>query len=154
MALIVFVMVIRSEAFTAGVQAFRDLEGVGDLNDRLRTASARLRRDLQESHFDSARFIGDAYLNGVAAREKAAELRARYEAIAADAAVLKPQFRQVESRTTHPVGKRILRRIRGTLAQIELQAKNTVAVIRMIEDDDDDDGGGSSGGVAPSPAAS
>jgi prepilin-type N-terminal cleavage/methylation domain-containing protein len=149
MALIVFIMVILSEAFTTGVQAFRDLKAVGDLNERLRTASAQLRTDLLAAHFESTRFIGDTYLNGAPDREKAAELRGRYEAIAADAAVLKVQFRQVELRTTHPVGKRILRRIQETLAQIELQAKNMVAVIQMIEDDDDDDGDGSSGGPAP-----
>src|SRR5262245_48666071 len=122
MALIVFVMVILSEAFTAGVQAFRDLKAAGDLNERLRAASVQLRRDLASAHFESSRLIADAYLNGAADREKAAELRARYAAIAADAGALKTQFRQVELRTTHPAGKRILRRIQETLDQIELQA--------------------------------
>jgi prepilin-type N-terminal cleavage/methylation domain-containing protein len=144
MATILLIMVILSEAFTTGLQAFRDLRGVGDLNERLRAASAQLRRDLLESHFESTRFIGDTYLNGAPDREKAAELRARYEAIAADAAALRPQFRQAELRTTHPVGKRILRRIQETLAQIEAQAKNMVAVIRLIED-------GGSGNPPPPP---
>ena len=144
MALIVFIMVILSEAFTAGVQAFRDLKAAGDMGERLRAASAALRRDLLDSHFESTTFIADTYLNGVPDREKAAELRGRYEAIAADARVLKVQFRQLELRTTHPVGKRILRRIQETLAQIELQAKNMVAVILLIED-------GGSGGPPPPP---
>jgi prepilin-type N-terminal cleavage/methylation domain-containing protein len=153
MALILLIMVILGEGFTTGVESFRKLKGIGDLGERLRTATVPLRRALQQSHFESTRFIADTYLNGVADREKAAELRARYEAIAADARALRPQIREMELQTTNPAGKRILRGIQVTLAQIEVQAKNMVAVIRQIEDDDDDDDDGSSGGPAPAPAA-
>jgi hypothetical protein len=145
MALVVTIMAILTQTFAEGVKTFRDLKAVGDLNERLLTASAQLRRDLADAHFDAASFIADTYRNGKPNREDAAALRARYAAIAADARVLEAQFRQVELRTTNPAGKRVLRRIQETLDLIEWHAGNMVAVIRAIEDDDDD--GESSGRV-------
>jgi hypothetical protein len=47
MALTLFIMVILSQAFVAGMETFRQLKAVGDMNDRLRTASTFLRSDLR-----------------------------------------------------------------------------------------------------------
>ncbi len=52
MALIVLIMAILSEAFVAGLDGFRALKAVGDLQERLRVAAAPLRRDLLSRHFD------------------------------------------------------------------------------------------------------
>src|SRR5262249_41037863 len=42
MALTLFIMVILSQAFIAGVQTFADLKAIGDMNNRLRVASSTL----------------------------------------------------------------------------------------------------------------
>lgn len=51
MALIMFIMVILSEAFVAALESFRQLKAVGDMETNLRTAATILRRDLQADHF-------------------------------------------------------------------------------------------------------
>src|SRR5437588_4479437 len=51
MALVIFIMVLLSQAFVASMQAFRTLKGIGDMEEKLRTASAILRRDLAALHF-------------------------------------------------------------------------------------------------------
>jgi prepilin-type N-terminal cleavage/methylation domain-containing protein len=56
MALIVFIMVILTEAFTAGTGVFRTLKSQGDMQERLRVAGVLLRDDLyqragQRTHF-------------------------------------------------------------------------------------------------------
>jgi len=45
MALIVFIMSILAEAFTAGTQTYRELKATGNLSDNLREAALALRRD-------------------------------------------------------------------------------------------------------------
>ncbi len=58
-ALIVFIMVILSEAFSASMTAFRLLKGVGDMDARLRTASNLLRNDLTADHFEGKKRLSD-----------------------------------------------------------------------------------------------
>src|SRR5437588_9722852 len=53
-ALVLFIMVILSEAFRAGLESFRLLKGVGDMQVRLRTATGVLRSDLTSDHFIEA----------------------------------------------------------------------------------------------------
>jgi prepilin-type N-terminal cleavage/methylation domain-containing protein len=59
MALILFLLAILTEAFTAGMEAFRQLKALGDMQDRLRSASAILRRDLAADHFEGSRRLSD-----------------------------------------------------------------------------------------------
>jgi type II secretory pathway pseudopilin PulG len=59
MALILFVMVILSTAFTTGLQVFRQLKGLGDMEERLRSAAQILRRDLAAYHFENYRRLSD-----------------------------------------------------------------------------------------------
>ncbi|MFO0878761.1 MAG: prepilin-type N-terminal cleavage/methylation domain-containing protein [Gemmataceae bacterium] len=59
MALIVFIMYILAEAFSAGAKTFRDLKAVGDLNTRLRTATSTLRRLLSADHFEGRKRLSD-----------------------------------------------------------------------------------------------
>jgi prepilin-type N-terminal cleavage/methylation domain-containing protein len=58
MALIVFIMSILSAAFVSATQVFRDLKALGDMAEKLRTASNVLRRDLAADHFDGKRRLG------------------------------------------------------------------------------------------------
>lgn len=59
LALILFIMVILSEAFKAGLDSFRQLKAVGDLEERMRTATAQLRKDLAADHFEGRRKMSD-----------------------------------------------------------------------------------------------
>ena len=52
MALIIFIMVILTEAFTAGIGVFRNLKAAGDMQEKLRAAESLLRDDLVHYHFD------------------------------------------------------------------------------------------------------
>lgn len=60
MALIVFVMSILATAFSEGMKTFRAFKGIGDMNQRLRTASMALTEDLQSRHFEEDRRLSDA----------------------------------------------------------------------------------------------
>jgi prepilin-type N-terminal cleavage/methylation domain-containing protein len=53
MALTLFIMVILSEAFSAGLGAFRQLKATCDLQEKLRTAATIMRRDLQNFYIDN-----------------------------------------------------------------------------------------------------
>jgi type II secretory pathway pseudopilin PulG len=55
LALILFVMVILTEAFSAGIDTFRQLKAIGDMQERMRSVAMMLRRDLQADHFDELR---------------------------------------------------------------------------------------------------
>src|SRR5262245_41908564 len=59
MALIVFMMLILSEAFSIGLESFRRLKAIGDMNARMRTAAIVLQRDLQADHFEGRRRVSD-----------------------------------------------------------------------------------------------
>jgi type II secretory pathway pseudopilin PulG len=52
MALIIFIMTILTEAFSAGTGVFRTLKAQGDMTERLRNASNLLVDDLRQPHFD------------------------------------------------------------------------------------------------------
>ena len=54
-ALIVLIMAILSQAFVEGLESFRQLKAVGDLQEELRTAAVRLRSDLLAQHFTTGK---------------------------------------------------------------------------------------------------
>src|SRR5438445_132449 len=56
MALIMFIMAILAEAFAAGLDSYRQLKAVGDLHEKLRTATSQLRADLAAPHFANATY--------------------------------------------------------------------------------------------------
>ncbi len=58
-ALVLFVMAILTEAFVAGLDAFSKLKAIGDMEERLRTATTLLRRDLAADHFEGRRRLSD-----------------------------------------------------------------------------------------------
>src|SRR5438309_89982 len=65
MALTLFIMVILSEAFTVGLETFRLLKATGDMQERLRTVSVILRRDLKADHFPpNMPGVSDTFLSG------------------------------------------------------------------------------------------
>lgn len=62
MALTVFVMTILSQAFIAGLDTFRGLKAIGDMQENLRVATTNLRSDLAQDHFEGKRRISDPHL--------------------------------------------------------------------------------------------
>jgi type II secretory pathway pseudopilin PulG len=58
-ALVMFIMLILSEAFVAGLEAFRTLKAIGDMEERLRAATTAIREDLRADHFDGKHRLSD-----------------------------------------------------------------------------------------------
>jgi prepilin-type N-terminal cleavage/methylation domain-containing protein len=58
-ALTLFIIVILAQSFSAGLEVFRDLKAIGDLDDNLRGASALVRKDLAADHFEAKRRLSD-----------------------------------------------------------------------------------------------
>ena len=50
MALTIFIMVILSEAFVAGLETFRQLKAIGDMSETLHIQSTIVTFDLMEIH--------------------------------------------------------------------------------------------------------
>jgi prepilin-type N-terminal cleavage/methylation domain-containing protein len=59
MTLVIFIMVILTQAFTTGMDAFRQLKTIGDMSEKLRTAGNFLKRDLAADHFEGKRRLSD-----------------------------------------------------------------------------------------------
>jgi type II secretory pathway pseudopilin PulG len=59
LALIIFIMAILSEAFSAATKSFTDLKALGDMAEKLRSVTTQLRRDLASDHFDGKRRLSD-----------------------------------------------------------------------------------------------
>jgi hypothetical protein len=59
LALVLFIMVILSQALSTGLETFRQLKATGELDEKLRMASTILRNDLQLDHFEGKRRLSD-----------------------------------------------------------------------------------------------
>jgi prepilin-type N-terminal cleavage/methylation domain-containing protein len=59
MALTLFIMAILSQAFVTGLETFRQLKGIGDMQQGLRAAVLRLQDDLRADHFEAGRKLSD-----------------------------------------------------------------------------------------------
>jgi len=80
MALIIFIMVILSQAFSSALTSFRQLKAIGDMQERMRSATTILRNDLAQDHFEGKRRLSDPFffnaaLNQGPAREGFIHLR-------------------------------------------------------------------------------
>jgi hypothetical protein len=61
-ALVIFIMVILTQAFTTGMDALRQLKTIGDMQEKLRTATIIMSKDLSADHFDASQKISDTAL--------------------------------------------------------------------------------------------
>src|SRR3954468_12381473 len=61
-ALTMFIMIILAQSFSAGLEVFRDLKAIGDMDDTGRGAAQLLRKDLSSDHFTGKRRLSDANL--------------------------------------------------------------------------------------------
>jgi prepilin-type N-terminal cleavage/methylation domain-containing protein len=73
MALIVLIMAVTSQAFVEGIDAFRHLKAIGDMQEDLRTAAAPLRRDLLLRHFGNDDKLSDLPLSGAGVQARPTE---------------------------------------------------------------------------------
>lgn len=69
MALTIFIMVIISQAFVAGLDTFRGLKAIGDMQASLRTGATALRDDLAADHFEAGRKLSDGNIASDRPRE-------------------------------------------------------------------------------------
>jgi prepilin-type N-terminal cleavage/methylation domain-containing protein len=136
MALIVVVMSIGSQAFVSGLETFRSLKGIGDLNERLRADAHALRADVRDTNLAAAGFIADGLRGGSVDPAEAAALRTRYEAIAAAAADLEARLRVVERATVNPAARRLLRRALESLDGVRVAAATTAGLLELLEPPD------------------
>jgi prepilin-type N-terminal cleavage/methylation domain-containing protein len=132
MALIVLIMSILSQAFVEGLETFRHLKGIGDLQERLRTAAIDLREDVRLARVHTDDFVFESLRTGTADPKAAAALRNMFEAICAEALDLNEGLREVERQTTNPVARRILGRALDALALIKAGATLMVELLDLI----------------------
>src|SRR5262245_1623784 len=58
-ALVLFIMVVLTEAFGKGLESFRQLKAIGDTEARLRAAATLRHRELAADHFEGRRRLSD-----------------------------------------------------------------------------------------------
>lgn len=133
MAMIVMIMSILSEAFVAGLETFRELKGIGDLNERLRGSAVQLRDGVRDSHFETNRFLGDTIRTGSPDGATVADLRNRYRAISEDAIDLDDRLREVGRGTRNPIAKWLLARVLEMLDGVRTGADTMVALLERID---------------------
>src|SRR5207247_700041 len=59
MALVIFIMLLLTQAFIAGLESFRQLKALGDMEERLRSAASILKGDLGADHFEGVKKLSD-----------------------------------------------------------------------------------------------
>lgn len=70
MTLTIFLMVILSQAFIAGLETFSGLKAIGDMEEHLRAATTLIRYDLSQDHFEGKRRLSDLILLSGNANDK------------------------------------------------------------------------------------
>jgi hypothetical protein len=59
MALVIFIMLLLTQAFVAGLETFRQLKAIGDMDERMRAVTTVLRADLAANHFSGDLHLSD-----------------------------------------------------------------------------------------------
>lgn len=59
MTLTMFIMAVLAQSFGTGLDTFRQLKAIGDMQDGLRTATTIIRSDLTQDHFEGKRRLSD-----------------------------------------------------------------------------------------------
>jgi prepilin-type N-terminal cleavage/methylation domain-containing protein len=133
MALIVLIMSILAQSFSAGAQSFRHLKAIGDMAERLRNSADALRQRLDAAGAQGAHFIRQSLTTGTADTEEAAALRVQYEDICAEAEALQVDLSRAEELIDNPGALRIVRAVRTDIERIKVLAASMVHLLRLIE---------------------
>ena len=133
MALIVLIMSIANQAFSAGVRAFRELVAVGDMDEELRRAASALADNIAVTQQRAREFIENGLETGTVNREEAIALREQYEAICATAVDLEARLAAVLDQLQNPGHKRIVQHSLSALVRLKSSAATMVELLRLLE---------------------
>lgn len=137
MALIVLLTNLAALRFVAGIETFRDLKGIGDMNEGLRESAHLLRRNLLAVNQTAVVLIEDGVRTGAVDPKETDALRADYEAICAHAGDLDARLAEMERQTVNPAARRLLGRIRKELDQVKTGTARMVWLLELIESSGD-----------------
>jgi hypothetical protein len=132
MALITLIMSVLSQAFVEGLNTFRQLKGIGDLQEQLRPAAIDLRDGTRAGHSEMLDFARASLAAGSPDPKTAGFLRIRYQAIGASAEDLEIRLGDIERQTTNPVARRLIGRMQGILATIKAGAATVVQILDLL----------------------
>ena len=133
MALIVLIMSIANQAFSAGVRAFRELVAVGDMDEELRRAASALADNIAVTQQRAREFIENGLETGTVNREEAIALREQYETICATAVDLEARLAKVQDQIQNPGHKRIVQHSLSALVRLKSSAATMVELLRLLE---------------------
>jgi hypothetical protein len=103
------------------------------MQEELRDSAIKLRDDVFETNRRAASVIAIGLSTGKVDRVEVAELKGRYEAIRADAAILDPRLRRVLRDTTNPVAQRVMKLTLQSLAGVRESAGRAVEILDSID---------------------
>lgn len=133
MALVIFIMSIISHTFSSGLNTFRHLKAIGDLDETLTGDASALAEAITMTNRQARDFIQNGLETGTVDREEAAELRQQYEAICAAAVDVEVRLREVQSHIQDPQAQRVLQRSLNDLERFKYSAATMVSLLRLIE---------------------
>ncbi len=133
MALIVFIMTILDQAFSAGVRAFRELVAVGDMDEQLRGDAFALAEAIELTNERATAFIQVSLETSAVDREEAAALREQYETICATAVDIEARLAAVLDQLQNPGHKRIVQHSLSALVRLKSSAATMVELLRLLE---------------------
>ena len=133
LALIIFIMGILSEAFSAGLAAFGRINSAGDLDESLRAEAQALTAAIAQSDAAVAEFIDTTSETGVVDHDEAGVLARQYEAIAASAADLEDRLNAVEQSTVSRPAQRALQWSINALDKIKISAVLMAEILHDLE---------------------
>ena len=133
MALVIFIMSIISHTFSSGLNTFRHLKAIGDLDETLTGDAFALAEAITMTNRQARDFIENGLETGTVDREEATELREQYEAINAAAVDVEVRLREVQSHIQDPQAQRVLQRSLNDLERLKYSAATMVSLLRLIE---------------------
>jgi prepilin-type N-terminal cleavage/methylation domain-containing protein len=133
MALIVLIMSTLNQAFSEGVSAFRDLEAVGDLDEKLVDDCFALTQTVMVTNERAREFIKHSLETETVSRDEATALREQYEAICATALGLEVRLREVQRHIEDPGARLVLQRSLDALTRLKFSAAFMVRLLRHFE---------------------
>jgi prepilin-type N-terminal cleavage/methylation domain-containing protein len=132
MALIVLLMTIISQAFSAGVRAFDDLEAIGDLDEKLDDDCLALAERITATNQRASDFIQNSLRTGTVNADEANALRDQYQAICDTSLELEIRLREVQSRIEDPRAQRVLQRSLNELKRLKTSAATMVRWLSLF----------------------
>lgn len=132
MALIVLLMTIISQAFSAGARTFDDLEAIGDLDEALDDDCLALADRITATNQRASDFIQNSLRTGTVNPDEANALREQYQAICDTSLELEVRLREVQSRIEDLRAQRVLQRSLNEIKRIKTSAATMVRLLSLF----------------------